>query len=72
MAATPGTADDSDTDFQSAYSTSPRGSYGSFEGGQEPDDLVDSSKQTVSKSTRERVSSTATAIDSRGRTTLVT
>lgn len=25
------TADDSDTDFQSAYSTSPRGSYGSFE-----------------------------------------
>jgi hypothetical protein len=72
MAATPrttGTADDSDTDFQSAYSTSPRGSYGSFEGGQEPDEdgFGDSGKQSVSKSTRERVSSTATAIDSRGR-----
>lgn len=28
---TTGTTDDSDTDFQSAYSASPRGSYGSFE-----------------------------------------
>ena len=30
-ATTTGTTDDSDTDFQSAYSASPRGSYGSFE-----------------------------------------
>ncbi|KAK2461918.1 hypothetical protein APHAL10511_006381 [Amanita phalloides] len=31
---TVGATEDSDTDFQSAYSTSPRGSYGSFENGQ--------------------------------------
>lgn len=60
------TTDDSDTDFQSAYSTSPRRSYGSFEAGQEPDeDFDDFGKQSVSKITRERVSSNATAIHSR-------
>jgi hypothetical protein len=64
--ATAGTTDDSDTDFQSAYSTSPRRSHGSFEAGQELDeDFGDFGKQSVSKITRERVSSTATAIHSR-------
>ncbi|KNZ73437.1 DENN domain-containing protein [Termitomyces sp. J132] len=33
--------DDSDTDFQSAYSTSPRGSYGSFEHGQDENQSSD-------------------------------
>jgi len=61
--ATAGTTDDSDTDFQSAYSTSPRRSHGSFEAGQEPDeDFGEFGKQSVSRITRERVSSTATAI----------
>jgi EEF1A N-terminal glycine/lysine methyltransferase len=63
---TAGTTDDSDTDFQSAYSTSPRRSYGSFEADQEPDEhLGGFGKQPVSKVTRERVSSTATATHSR-------
>jgi len=57
------TTDDSDTDFQSAYSTSPRGSYGSFEAGQGQDE-DDAGKQSISKIARERVSSTATAIPS--------
>jgi hypothetical protein len=70
--------DDSDTEFQSAYSTSPRDSYVSFDGRQTPlyhdsDDSVeftdqsrDYGKQVASQLTkapvRERVSSTATAI----------
>jgi EEF1A N-terminal glycine/lysine methyltransferase len=67
--------DDSDTDFQSAYSTSPRDSYVSFDGRQTPhyhdsDDSTDSTgdygKHVASPLTkspiRERVSSTATAI----------
>ncbi|KAG0708851.1 DENN domain-containing protein [Suillus ampliporus] len=66
--------DDSDTEFQSAYSTSPRDSYVSFDGRQTPhyhdsDDSTDSTDRScnygkpVTKSpVRERVSSTATAI----------
>jgi EEF1A N-terminal glycine/lysine methyltransferase len=70
LATVAGTTDDSDTDFQSAYSTSPRRSHGSFEAGQEPDeDLSDFGKQSASKVARERVSSTATAIHSRVHTT---
>ncbi|KAJ3515404.1 hypothetical protein NLJ89_g1778 [Agrocybe chaxingu] len=66
----PGLTDDSDTDFQSAYSASPRASYGSFESGQGKagDDAVTSpGKESVEdrlsalpKTRRERVSSTAT------------
>lgn len=70
--------DDSDTDFQSAYSTSPRDSYVSFDGRQTPhyhdsDDSTDSTgrghnfgqrvtSQLTRSPVRERVSSTATAI----------
>ncbi|KAG1749981.1 DENN domain-containing protein [Suillus paluster] len=69
--------DDSDTEFQSAYSTSPRDSYVSFDGHQTPhyhdsDDSTESTDQTVKYGkiasqftkapVRERVSSTATAI----------
>jgi hypothetical protein len=66
--------DDSDTEFQSAYSTSPRDSYVSFDGRQTPlyhdsDDSIEftvDGKQVASQPTkapvRERVSSTATAI----------
>ncbi|OJA18722.1 hypothetical protein AZE42_01245 [Rhizopogon vesiculosus] len=65
--------DDSDTDFQSAYSTSPRDSYVSFDGRQTPhyhdsDDSTESAGQgrvyshLTKSSARERVSSTATAI----------
>lgn len=69
--------DDSDTDFQSAYSTSPRGSYGSFGSGQghaypeDDDDRTnvqddfDQHLPSFSKTRRERVSSTATAISPR-------
>lgn len=71
-----GLADDSDTDFQSAYSASPRESYGSFDNEQGNLDLVNDSLtlQTESqenvedrlsappKTRRERVSSTLTAI----------
>lgn len=66
---------DSDTDFQSAYSASPRESYASFENGKKTDsdddaDLVLKSVpenhedrfSAVPKTRRERVSSTATAI----------
>lgn len=72
----PGTAEDSDTDFQSAYSASPRGSYASFESRQglaeaDGDDTIVNSiedKQvlpaTLTKIHRERISSTATAIGS--------
>ncbi|KAF8078624.1 DENN domain-containing protein [Lyophyllum atratum] len=73
-------ADDSDTDFQSAYSTSPRQSYGSFENGEDedddlskgmtledalPDQFDQNSAPSFARSHRERVSSTATAINSR-------
>ncbi|RDB28884.1 hypothetical protein Hypma_015524 [Hypsizygus marmoreus] len=69
------TADDSDTDFQSAYSTSPRGSYGSFEKGQGaddgegrsdtdlPDEFGKHSAPSFARAHRERVSSTATAMN---------
>lgn len=66
-----GVTDDSDTDFQSAYSTSPRGSYGSFDG-QHTNDIAmilpntkhESIEDRLSahpKTRRERVSSTSTA-----------
>lgn len=76
-ALTPGlssTTDDSDTDFQSAYSTSPRDSYGSFDSSRaaqnESDDSGNATDRTGEKHvteftklpTRERLSSTATAI----------
>ena len=68
--ATAGTTDDSDTDFQSAYSTSPRRSHGSFEADQEQDEeFGEFGKQSASKIKRERVSSAATAIHSRERAT---
>lgn len=70
--------DDSDTEFQSAYSTSPRDSYVSFDGRQTPlyhdsDDSIeftdqsrDYGKQVASQlikaPVRERVTSTGTAI----------
>ncbi|KAF8974034.1 AEX-3 domain-containing protein [Flammula alnicola] len=75
-----GVTDDSDTDFQSAYSASPRGSYGSFEGGQDNADagnditvvLQNTTQENIEdrlsappKTRRERVSSTSTAILSR-------
>ena len=74
------TTDDSDTDFQSAYSTSPRASYGSFEAeryiaGDDDGSTVSEKNdqdslhagslhtgQDFSKTRRERVESTATAI----------
>jgi hypothetical protein len=78
---TPGisvTTDDSDTDFQSAYSTSPRASYGSFESGDVRPPYTagddDDDGPTISeksdrhglhsdlKARRERVESSATAI----------
>ncbi|KAF8898744.1 hypothetical protein BD779DRAFT_1607447 [Infundibulicybe gibba] len=71
------TTDDSDTDFQSAYSTSPRESYGSFDGHDpeedghqtleiEADFQNDFGRSTLSSKTlRERVSSTATAVNRR-------
>lgn len=73
---TPGAADDSDTDFQSAYSASPRGSYGSFENpDEEPNFPVQGLAKSASiedefgvqpiptftKTWRERVSSSSTA-----------
>ena len=71
-----GLTDDSDTDFQSAYSASPRESYGSFDSGKANLDIVndtltlqnksqDSVEDRLSappKTRRERVSSTSTAI----------
>ena len=68
-----GLTDDSDTDFQSAYSASPRESYGSFDGEQGNFDIVNDtltlSRENVEdrlsaapKTRRERVSSTSTAI----------
>ena len=68
-----GLTDDSDTDFQSAYSASPRDSYGSFDGEQGNFDIVNDtlalSQENVEdrlsaapKTRRERVSSTSTAI----------
>lgn len=64
------TTDDEDTDFQSAYSASPRGSYGSFENfSTKNPDTSDSEAGTPTKShlddfarrSRDRASSTATA-----------
>ena len=64
------TTDDEDTDFQSAYSASPRGSYGSFENfSAKNPDTSDSEAGTPTKShlddfsrrSRDRASSTATA-----------
>lgn len=73
--------DDSDTDFQSAYSASPRDSYGSFDsnegfiGAQDETTIVlldDTADENIEdrlsappKTRRERVSSTSTAIVSR-------
>ncbi|THH21551.1 hypothetical protein EW146_g15 [Bondarzewia mesenterica] len=73
-----GTTDDSDTDFQSAYSTSPRESYGDFDQGGQPSSLPSSdfhrseefgvrapgSFPTVKG--RERVSSVATTVTGEG------
>ncbi|PFH54472.1 hypothetical protein AMATHDRAFT_134525 [Amanita thiersii Skay4041] len=73
--ATTGATDDSDTDFQSAYSTSPRDSYGSFEKQAQPDieedepqpidwdeeDLRDTNPDVH----RDRVSSVVSAINTR-------
>ena len=70
---TTGLTDDSDTDFQSAYSASPRDSYGSFDGEQGNFEIVNDtlalSQENVEdrlsaapKTRRERVESTATAI----------
>ena len=71
------TTDDEETDFQSAYSASPRESYGSFENGnggkydeddtgslekEDKDGFERHSVHTFAKLQRERVSSTATAI----------
>jgi nicotinamide N-methyltransferase len=65
-----GTTDDSDTDFQSAYSTSPRASYMEDKDDEvftTENDLEDNfdtdSAPSFSKTRRERVSSTATAIN---------
>lgn len=79
--------DDSDTDFQSAYSTSPRDSYVSFDGRRTPhyhdsDDSAESiglgrdygkhvASQLTKSPVRERVSSTATAIQTPGEDILV-
>jgi len=79
--ATGSITEDSDTDFQSAYSTSPRDSYVSFDGRQTPhfhdsDDSAESSgfgrdygkhitPQLMKPPVRERVSSTATAIQTK-------
>ncbi|KAF9478515.1 hypothetical protein BDN70DRAFT_879853 [Pholiota conissans] len=72
-----GLTDDSDTDFQSAYSTSPRVSYGSFEGQHDyttngnTTKLADGKHESIEdrlsvhpKTRRERVSSTSTATPS--------
>jgi nicotinamide N-methyltransferase len=63
-----GLTDDSDTDFQSAYSTSPRGSYGSFDGQHAAIILPNTKHESIEdrlsahpKTRRERVSSTSTA-----------
>lgn len=68
------TAEDSDTDFQSAYSASPRDSYGSFEqergSSSSPEQSSTSDKlseEILHKTRRERVSSTATATVNRRR-----
>lgn len=67
------TTDDEEGDYQSAYSTSPRGSYGSFENFSAPTEASDSDlgtpTTTIAKeylvdlepSYRERASSTSTA-----------
>lgn len=74
-----GPTEDSDTDFQSAYSAGSRGSYGSFESGktklENNDDAVLLSQSVpenheerfsaIPKTRRERVSSTATATTKR-------
>ena len=71
-----GLADDSDTDFQSAYSASPKESYGSFDNEQDNLDIVNDtlalqieSQENVEdrlsaapKTRRERVTSTSTAV----------
>ena len=71
-----GLTDDSDTDFQSAYSASPRESYGSFDGEKGNPDIVNDTLalqitlhenvedrlSAPPKTRRERVSSTSTAI----------
>lgn len=70
------TTDDEDADFQSAYSTSPRGSYGSFENfgaATEGEDSDVATPTTIAKEylddfgARERASSTATAKVADGR-----
>ncbi|KAF8622463.1 hypothetical protein AX15_006984 [Amanita polypyramis BW_CC] len=77
-----GTTDDSDTDFQSAYSRSPRGSYGSFENGLKQSDAEEDEPQPIdeddlreelgkglalTKAHRERVSSVVSAVNARDR-----
>lgn len=69
-----GLTDDSDNDFQSAYSASPRESYGDFDGEQGNLDIVNNDTLALSqenvedrlsaapKTRRERVESTSTAI----------
>lgn len=61
--------EDSDTDFQSAYSTSPRGSYGSLENDQDENESIDKitlkdnltrKPSTFSINRRQRVSSSST------------
>ena len=71
---TTGLTDDSDNDFQSAYSASPRDSYRDFDGEQGNFDIVNSDTLALSqenvedrlsaapKTRRERVESTSTAI----------
>lgn len=72
--ATAGTTDDSDTDFQSAYSTSPRASYVEDEDDSvfihenDLQDGFDTGSTPSSKTRRERASSTATAINTREHT----
>ena len=72
--------DDSDTDFQSAYSASPRDSYGSFDSSEgfigaqnettiildnTTDENIEDRLSAPPKTRRERVSSTSTAIVTR-------
>jgi EEF1A N-terminal glycine/lysine methyltransferase len=71
---TTGVTDDSDNDFQSAYSASPRDSYGDFDSEQGNFDIVNNDTLVLSqenvedrlsaapKTRRERVESTSTAI----------
>jgi hypothetical protein len=69
------TTDDEETDFQSAYSASPRESYADYDGGKGDEDetvVVDNDKKdghkkrqsisTFTKLQRERASSNATAV----------